>query len=333
MSVLERVDAFQRRHPAAGLPIAVVYKYADDQGGYLAALITYYGLLALFPLLLLLSTVLGLVLEGDPGLQHRVLASTLHQFPVIGQDLGRPREIGGGTTGLIVGLAGSVYGALGVAQALQNATNTAWAVPRNERPNPIAARVRSVGLVATVGFTVLATTALTAVAHGAGGLGGDLGGLVGVALVLVTVAVNATVFAIAFRLSTARPLTLRHVAPGAVVAAVAWQVLQALGASYVRHVEGASSTTNGVFAVVLGLIAFLYVASVIVTLAVEINVVRVERLYPRALLTPFTDHVDLTQGDMETYAGRAEAERAKGFQQVDVTFGPRPRNRRKARSG
>ncbi len=36
----ERLDRFQRRHPGAGFPLAVLYKYVDDQGGYLAALIT-----------------------------------------------------------------------------------------------------------------------------------------------------------------------------------------------------------------------------------------------------------------------------------------------------
>ncbi|HJQ44120.1 MAG TPA: hypothetical protein VJ831_13610, partial [Jatrophihabitantaceae bacterium] len=69
MSVVERLDRFQREHPKAGLPIAVLYKYADDQGSYLAALITYYGFLSLFPLLPLSSTILNFVLHGDPHLQ------------------------------------------------------------------------------------------------------------------------------------------------------------------------------------------------------------------------------------------------------------------------
>ena len=79
------LDRFQQRHTWAGFPIAVVYKYADDQGNYLAALITYYGFLSLFPLLLLLSTVLGFALAGNPELQHQILDSTLSQFPVIGE--------------------------------------------------------------------------------------------------------------------------------------------------------------------------------------------------------------------------------------------------------
>jgi uncharacterized BrkB/YihY/UPF0761 family membrane protein len=54
-------DRFQQRHRSIGFPLAVLQKYADDQGGYHAATITYYGFFAIFPLLLVLTTVLGFV--------------------------------------------------------------------------------------------------------------------------------------------------------------------------------------------------------------------------------------------------------------------------------
>ena len=57
-----------------------------------------------------------------------------------------------------------------------------------------------------------------------------------------------------------------------------------------------ASATNSVFALVLGLIAFLYLASVALVLCAEANAACVQRLYPRALLTPLTDDVDLTAG-------------------------------------
>ena len=67
MGLTDRFDVLQQRHPALGLPLAVIYKYVDDQGSYLAALIAYYALVSLFPLLP--STVLGWVLtEVVPGL-------------------------------------------------------------------------------------------------------------------------------------------------------------------------------------------------------------------------------------------------------------------------
>jgi YihY family inner membrane protein len=274
---------------------------------------------SLFPLLLLMSTVLGTVLAGDPELQQRVLDSALSQFPVVGDQLGTPQELSGGLTAVLVGVLGALYGGLGVAQAVQYAMNTAWTVPRNSRPNPFLARGRSLLLLATAGLAVIATTALSAI--GAGNAG-SFGSALRVLVLLASIATNAVVFVFAFRLATPRHLTVRQVAPGALTAAVLWQLLQTFGVNYVGHVMETASATNGVFALVLGLLAFLYLASVVVVLCVEVNVVRVDRLYPRALLTPFTDDVDLTAGDERSYTGLAKAQRSKGFQEVEVTFDP-----------
>jgi len=316
VSVTSTLDGLQRRHPAAGFPIAVLYKYFDDFGGYLAALIAYYGFLALFPLLLLGSTILGIVLSGNPAAQQSVLHSALSQFPVIGQQLRQPERIGGGLVGLLVGGLGALYGGLGVTMAAQNAMNTAWRVPRNSRPNPIKGRIRGVLLLATVGLAVLGTSVLSALGGGAGPLGAGLRVLVLVA----SVALNAAAFILAFRVATARPLTVRQVAPGAVAAAVVWQLLQSFGTVYVGQVVKNASATNSVFAVVLGLIAFIYLTAVAVVLCVEVNVVRVDHLYPRALLTPLTDNVELTDADRRAYTDQAKAQRSKGFEQVDVRF-------------
>ncbi|AYJ51853.1 YihY/virulence factor BrkB family protein [Rhodococcus sp. P1Y] len=314
-----RVDRLQRRHPVLGFPLAVVYKFVDDQGGYLAALITYYAFVSLFPLLLLASTILGFVLGGNPQLQQQILDSALSQIPIIGEDLGEPEKIGGGTIGLVVGVLGSLYGGLGVAVAVQNAMNTAWSVPKNLRPDPIFARVRGLALLSTVGVAVLAITAVN-VASSAGYFGRVSGAVVLVAVILL----NVGVFVVAFRLAAARTLSIAEVLPGAIVAGVVWQLLQTFGGVYIKYVVSKSSITNGVFAVVLGVLAFMYVAAVLVVIAVEINVVRVDKLYPRALLTPFVDDVDLTEGDKLTYRGQAEAQRSKGFEEIDVTFdGPR----------
>jgi len=316
-----RVDAFQQRHPTAAFPLAVVYKYFDDFGPYLAALLTYYAFVSLFPLLLLLSTILGYALQGDSKLQHDIVQSALGQFPVIGDQLHDPRRLGGGATGLTIGIIGAVYGSLGIAQAIQYAMNTAWSVPRNNRPNPFRARGRSLLLVGMGGIALLGTTAMSAV--GAADVG-RFGSVLRVSAIIVSVLVNALVFVLAFRLATARHLTVRQVLPGALVAAIAWQLLQLFGVPYVTSVIRHASATNGVFALVLGLLAFLYLASVAAVLSVEINVVRTDHLFPRALLTPFTDNVDLTGSDRRAYRAQAKAQRAKGFQQIDVRFDERP---------
>jgi membrane protein len=320
----DRLDLLQQRYPALGFPVAVVYKYCDDQGSYLAALIAYYAFISLFPLLLLLSTVLGWVLPGHPELRAQVEHSALSEFPVIGPQLGKPKQLSGGVVGILVGVLGALYGGLGGAQALQNAMNTAWTVPRSERPDPFRARGRSLLLLATGDLALLGIAVRSAL----GGVGlagvGAFGVGAKVVALAASVAVNAGVFILAFRISTARHLTMRQVALGAVAAAVGWQVLKSFGGVYIGHVVKSASAINAVFALVLGMLAFLYIAATLVVLCAEINVVRVERLYPRALLTPFTDNVDLTAGDRSTYAAKAEAERTKGFEKVNVTFGIPP---------
>lgn len=329
MPLVERLDAFQRRHRAAALPVAVLYKYLDDYGGYLAALITYYAFVSIFPLLLLFSTILGWLLVGHPAWQQHVVSSALSEFPVVGAQLSQPRRIGGGAAGLIVGLLGALYGGLGVAQAFQYAMNTAWAVPRNSRPNPLAGRLRSLLLVTTGGLVLLATTLLST-------FGSSSAGSLGIALRVLAIAgamvLNATAFVIAFQVATPRPLTWQEVAPGAIAAAVIWQLLQSFGVVYVSHVVRHSSETNGVFAVVLGMLAFLYLTAVSVVFCVELNAVRVDRLHPRALMTPFTDDVDLTAGDRKAYSDQAEAQRMKDFQDIDVRFDDRRKGGQEPRS-
>jgi uncharacterized BrkB/YihY/UPF0761 family membrane protein len=319
VAVTGHLDRFQRKHPWAGFPLAVAYKYFDDFGAYLAALLTYYGFVSLFPLLLLLSTILGFVLAGDQRLQHEVLTSALQQFPVIGGDLAQPKRLGGGPVGLVVGIAGCLYGGLGVAQAFQYANNTMWAVPRNNRPNPVKARGRSMLLLATAGLAILGTTALSIAGGGGVGALGTAGKLLALAASAV---VNIAVAIFAFRFAPARRLSVRDVVPGAIASAVIWQLLQSFGVIYVRHVIKHASATDAVFALVLGLLAFLYVTAVAVLLCMEINVVRVNRLHPRSLMTPFTDNVALTAGDRRVYSRQAKAQRLKGFERVDVTFDP-----------
>jgi membrane protein len=323
MGVVERLDRYQRKHRRAGLPIAVIYKFVDDQGNYLAALITYYGFVSLVPLLLLSSTILNFVLEGNEHLQQQVLNSALGQFPVVGDQLADPHGVTGSGIGLAIGILGTIYGGLGVAQAGQNAMNVIWRVPRNERPNPLRTRGRSLLLLLVVGLAIIGTTGLSALGASAGAFGTSIGVGIKTLLTLGSLAVNAGVFTLGFRVATARHLPWRGVVPGAIAAAIAWQALQFGGTAYVGHVVKNASETNSVFALVLGLIAWIYLEAMVVVLAAEVNAVRFLKLYPRALLTPFTDEVDLTAADERSYTDQAEAQRAKGFEDISVSFDPR----------
>lgn len=316
----QRLDAFQRRHPWAGFPIAVIYKFTDDQGPYLAALITYYGFLSLFPLLLLLASALGFVLQGNPELQRQILDSTLSQFPVIGDQLGEPEGLRGSVGAIVAGGLVALYGALGVAQALQNAMNVAWSIPRKRRPNAIRARLRSYLLIVLGGAAVIATTILSAFGSDAGRFGVDLGRLGPFVVVAVSIGLNVAVFVGAFRICTNSTVALGAIVPGALAATFVWQVLQLFGTAYVASIVQGADSTYGVFGFVLGLFAWLFLAALGIVIGAEINVVRAHHLYPRALMTLFTDDVELTSADRRAYADAARAQQFKGFQTIDVTF-------------
>ncbi len=320
--LVDRVDDLQRRHRAAGLPLAVVYKFFDDQGNYLAAILTYYAFIAIFPLLLIASSVLGFVLQGNPGLERQALDSALAQFPIVGTQLGRPEGLHGSASAVAVGALAALYGVLGLGQAAQNALNTGWAIPRNSRLNPVVSRLRSFVLLALGGLAVLAVAILSSLASHLDVLGSHLGAGMRALVAAASVAITALVLGVMMSLATSDRHRLRTVLPGASAIAVMWQLLQWLGGAYVSHVVNRVSQMNGVFALVLGLVALLYIASMVGVLGVEINVVVAKRLYPRALLTPFTDDVELTDADRRVYTEYARAQRHKGFERVSVSFEP-----------
>ncbi len=150
--LLDRVDRYQRRRPWLGFPLAVLDKFVEDRGPLLAGLVTYYGFLSLFPLVLVLSTTLRLTLRAHPELADRLLASSLARFPVVGSEIvAGVHPLEGSTVALTVGIIVAVYGGLGFTATVGYVFDQVWGVPVHERPHPLVARLRgSVVLVLLV---------------------------------------------------------------------------------------------------------------------------------------------------------------------------------------
>lgn len=318
--ILDAIDRFQRKHRFLSFPIAVIYKYADDQGNYLAAVVSYYAFIAIFPILLILSSILGFFLQGDPDLQEQLLDTALSQFPIIGDQLGRPEGITGSRSAVIVGSVAAIYGSLGLGHAGQHVMYTAWSVPRNSRPNPFLLRFRSLVLLMTAGIAIVIVTATSTVLNNFSLFGFEFVREIELLIHGASVAMTTAAFTILFWMASGRIGRWRTMLPGAFAVAVMWQTLQFVGTIYVERVIGRASAVNATFALVLGLIGLIWIAAVMAILAIEINVVRARRLYPRALLTPFTDNVSLTEADERAYRYYAKAQRHKGFQSVRVVF-------------
>ncbi len=281
--LLDRFDRFQQRHTALAFPLAVVKKFGDDRAGTAAATIAYYGFLSLFPLLLALSTVAGIVLRGHPGLRARILASALAGFPVVGEQLrASVHALPGSGLALVLGLVLALWAGLGVANATQQAMNDVWAVPRARRPSYWQRRVRSLALIGLLGASTIAATLLAGIAAAAGGLGWPAR----VASVVATLALNLVVFAVAFRVLTNAPLSWRTVLPGAAAATVGWAALQALGTLLVARRVASATPVYGTLGFVIGLLAWISLGAQLVLYAAEVNAVLAGHRWPRRLFGP-----------------------------------------------
>ena len=270
-------DRFQQRHRWLGFPLAVRQKYADYQGGYLAATVTYYGFFALFPLLLVSTTVLGFVLQGHRHLEQSIVNSALGQFPVIGREL-KQGSLHGSGLALGLGLSAALWAGMGVFLAAQNAMNQLWGVPFNRRPNALLARGRALLMLLVLGGGALSTTLLAGLTT----VGAQFGLSWKLASLALSTALNIVLFWVGFRLLTARDVSWRQLRGGAIAAGVLYAALQALGGYYVGHTLKHASDLYGTFGLVIGLLSWIYLTAHIALLAAEANVVASRRLWPRS---------------------------------------------------
>jgi YihY family inner membrane protein len=312
LTPVRRLDRLQRRHGALGFPVGVVKKFSDDQAGQLATLMAWYGFFALFPLALVFVTVLGYVLRGNPDLYDEIVRSAVGKFPVIGRDL-QDNALGGSTVALVVGLVAATWAGLGITLAGQRAMDRVWDVPHRLRRNFLTARLRGLLILFVLGLLNVAVSAAvgTLAAGGAGGTGLKIGGFV------VSVVLNAGLFWAVFRLFTSASVPTRQLWPGIVIAAVGWVVLQAIGGVYVNHVVARTKHTYGFFAIVIGLMAWLYLGAQMLLYAAEANVVRARRLWPRSLMEP------VTAADVHAQRAAARVEERREGERIEVTFEPR----------
>ena len=310
--LLDRVDRIQQRLPWLAFPLAVAKKFGDDGAGNLAAVIAWSAMAAVFPLLLVLVTVLSIVLHGNPALQQRILNSALVEFPIIGNQLkNNLGSIHGAGIGLVIGIIGTFLGARGVASAAQHALNTAWEVPKYQRPGFPLSALRSIAMIIVFGVGFIVTTALSGVGGGSGTLGAGLR----VAAVAIAFVLNVGLFWLVFRLATAGDVRWHDLRLSALLTAAVWQVLQTVGGYLVAHDIRHMSSLYGTFAIVLGLMSWLYLQAQLMLYAVEVDVVRARRYWPR---TYFGDA--RTPTDEAAYAAYLRAEERRPEERVRVEF-------------
>jgi membrane protein len=308
-TLILRIDQFQRRKPWLSVPLAVVKRFGESGSGALAATIAYYGFFSLFPLLLVLTSVAGNVLSDRPDLQERLVGTALAQFPVIGTqiraDIG---SIDGSRAAVVVGIVLALWAGLGGVRAAQLAIDTVWDVPRKVRRGTPASIAMAFVMLTVLGVSVIVGAALASVpAMGSGGLGA-------VAAVAGSAALNIAVFALAYRVLLSASVRWRWVMPGAAFGGIGWTVLLSFGGWIVADRIASSSDVYGTFAMVIGLLAWIYLGAQLTLLGAELNVVLAHHLWPRSL------HGDHTRADERALRRSAMQEERKEEEIVDVTF-------------
>ena len=313
---IRAVDAGQQRFTPAAFVFGVIKKYGDDNGGVLASNLAYSAFVSIFPLLLILTTILGLVASVNPSVRTQVLHAVSGQVPAIGDTLTGKGGVQvlkrSSIIGLIIGFVGLVWGATGLAQAGLFTMEQVWNLPGPARPGFVPRLGRAMLFIALLGGGLIVTTTLASLnTYLLKGFWSVIGAEVSAA------AFNAGMYIGAFRALTPKGVPTRRLLPGAITGGIVWTVLQVLGTWLVHHYLHTDSV-YGVFGIVLGLLAWIYLAVQVTVYAAEINVVLTRRLWPRSIVQP-----PLTEADRASMALQALQNQRRPEQHVEVTFDDR----------
>lgn len=297
--VISSIDGLQRRWRVTAFLWAVQKKYSDDRGGYLSALVTYYGFLSVFPLLLAAFTVVAYVLSGDHS-AIATLESHIGSYPIIGPAAHQlqGKSLHGRPFALIIGVLGLIWGAQGLAQTAQFVMQEAWNQPNKDRFGFVPRTLRGFGWYGAFGLGVVVSTFVSSLGSWLNWAGGDI------LSTLVAVLFDIGLFLAAFWIVTPTDVaSVRELLPGASVAGVAWAILTGVGIGLV-HLLAHANSLYGTFTPVLALLGFIYLMARISILCIEANVVRSRRLWPRSLTNENLTSADLAQ--LEELAGKEE---------------------------
>ncbi len=243
-------------------------RYSADAGNQLAAAITYFSFLSLFPLLLLAVSVLGFVLHGDPHLQARVIQNIQSALPgqtkdVISGAVNSRRAVG------LVGLFGLLYSGLGWVENLRTAIRTVW--HQNVKAgNIVKTKLSDLVILVGLGLTLATSVVISGVGNAATSfvigllnIGNVPGVTVLTKIVTIAIAIGADVLIFLWlfiRLPKVQT-PWRRVLKGALFASIGFEILKLVGAFYIARTTKNATATYGALGVVIGALVWINTVS------------------------------------------------------------------------
>ncbi len=262
-----RVMAMRRRSKAGNTAVVIIQNFRSHRTGRHAALVSHYGFLSVFPLLLVFTTVLGFVLQSRPKLRDDIIDSAFNRIPIIGEKVGtQPEQLKGNVLVLVFGLVAALWAGMRAFNVLQSALDDVEEIPFNRRPSLLRTRARSLLGIAIVGGGQIATAVLTSFVAVSG-----VKVLHRILLVAAAVLVNTLVIAAVYRWLCMRRFTWRDVSPGALAAGVTFAALQLVGTVVVGRAIANAHSVYGTFASVIALVTWLSLHAFVALVGAELN--------------------------------------------------------------
>lgn len=280
--LIERVDKFQQSKPVLAFPYAVIKKYGEDSAGYQAALLTYYGFLSLFPLLMVLTTIADSLAGSNPELQKTIVGGLTDYFPLLGNQLSSSVDtVHGSGFALLVGILFTLYGARGVADVWRHGTAALWGIPKDQLAGFPKAILKSFSIIVVGGVGLLIASVSTGAAAAIGK---------GWEWQLLAVVVNLVVlfwlFHFLLNVSLPKKLPLNQTRWGALTAAIGLVLLQSVGAAILAKQLKSLDALYSYFALALGLLFWIYLQAQLLYYAVEVAAVSSQKKWPRSFSEP-----------------------------------------------
>jgi membrane protein len=258
-----------------------VTEFREDNMSDWAAALTYYGLLSLFPALIALVSIVGLV--GDPASTTRTITEIVTKLgPSSAADTfaGPIKSITSHRSAagilLVVGLATALWSASSYVGAFMRAANVIYETPEGRpfwklRPLQILVTLVMLLLLAAVALALVLTGPVVDAVAGPLGVGSTAVSIWNIAKWPVLLAVVVTMFAVLFYASpNAKLAGFRWVTPGALFAIVLWLIASAAFALYVANF-GSYDKTYGALGGVVCLLVWFWITNVALLLGMELN--------------------------------------------------------------